>query len=139
MKINNDIEEQYCSFNISKLLKEKGFGRYCFYCYNSDGTDKNLLELWSPGCEGGIDLEDWCINYNLPHFNLISKPTLSIVISWIRENFGIHISIDFDSKNWFGVITTLPNKDREIYGEYNTPEEATENSILYVLTNLILN
>ena len=42
--MNNNIEEAYCSFEVSKLLKEKGFNCLCntHYSYGSGDRNKGL-------------------------------------------------------------------------------------------------
>lgn len=137
MKINNNIEEQYCSFNISKLLKEKGFEvKGMFFFNEGSGWKKqsdNLLRIYE---------------------NLIENPTHSIVISWIRVNFGIHIySLEQDKfpksvkeRYMYQVINTkvkgkklFANKNYFIESNYifSSYEQATESALEYVLTNLI--
>lgn len=151
-KINNEISEDFVSFEIAKLLKEEGFAIDCSKCYSLDGTEKNVEEIWSQGCEGGMSLEDWFVNYNLPHFKLISRPTHALAIKWIRENFGIHIYPQFQTwddgcwtANWcfkqdiLWLFHDLGEKDAMLWKrtKFNSPEEATEAALLYTLTNLI--
>lgn len=115
--INNDIEESYCSFEVSKLLKEKGFDCKVKGTRNSD----------TPFSE--ID------NCQIPNH--------ALAIEWIRVNFGIwiEISISIENKWYFTLLNLESKRNAEIYiindKIYNSPQEATEAALLYVLKELI--
>jgi hypothetical protein len=129
--INNDIQESYCSFEVSKLLKEKGF-------------DVKENDTWALDQQG--NRYQWRINgYPV----LMSKedcwnPTHALAIEWIRINYGLWIIILPTAESYFtykiikmeGIIETPPYKDVAAY-DYRTPQEATEAGLLYTLTNLI--
>lgn len=132
--MKNDITEDYCSFEVSKLLKEKGFDIPCenFYCK----SEKVSLECYDP-FPYNSELSEGCC----------SIPTHALAIKWIRENFGIHIWLE---NNAFGYIwktnnaSELPwegdkrnNLHMEIDKEHKKPEEAVEAALLYILKNLI--
>ena len=72
------IQETYCSFEVAKLLKEKGFDSRCWAGYTSYGQfftsmiqDYNKDNLWG------------CI-----------APTHQIAMKWLREIYGIDIVIE---------------------------------------------
>lgn len=129
--MNNNITEDYCSFEVSKLLKEKGFD--CMCDRKAAFTDKNKFY---PAVIHYTKLSNCDKAYADGN---VLVPTHALAIKWIRENFGIHISVDFDIENsWSfacyglsGVIGTIVNS------EYDSPEEATEAALLYTLKNLI--
>lgn len=125
--MNNIITENYVSFEISKLLKEKGFDVHCDSYYEEDKS-----------------LHQFVGNYNsqdqkpyLPHY---SRPTQALAIKWIRENTSfLDIWIEpYLSKEpkkytpciWFrgGYIRLNPEE---------TFEKAESAVILYTLQNLI--
>ena len=153
--MNNNITEDDCSFEVSTLLKEKGFQVSTSRYYKPDGTFVVNFEESHGESEYRFDADDFFDNWNDgrvvdnkngscwgcgnrgSYFPPVSLPTHALAIKWLRVNFGIHISVDFDSKNWFAVITILPNKDRHIYGSSDSPEQATEAALLYTLKNLI--
>lgn len=128
----NNITEDYCSFEVSKLLKEKGFGVACNgkYQHNKEWEHTDTIE--------------W-INYNTSWFEGdISSPTHSLAIKWIRENFGIHISIDLDDESSHEfykckVLRIIKEVDYEFLyvSHHNSIEKATEAALLYTLQNLI--
>lgn len=66
--------EDYVSFEVAKLLKEKGFDEYCGY-YSSDG------EYWG-----------YCV-YNHKGKDYISAPTLQMARKWLREKHHLHIEV----------------------------------------------
>ncbi len=44
--MDNDLQEKYCSFEVSQLLKEKGFGVPVQTCYDkSDCIKSNNVEF----------------------------------------------------------------------------------------------
>lgn len=142
--MNNNITEDYCSFEVSKLLKEKGFAVYCTSLYTEDGKQNDV------GNYNGVD-DDNYISF--------SRPTHALAIEWIRENFGIHIYCHSEIKingleitqldKYQGGITRINhtyiygkiNKNDIPKGPYrkpcNTPYEAIEAALLYTLKNLI--
>jgi hypothetical protein len=128
--MNNNIQESYCSFEVSKLLKEKRFEQLTQKAFIEDGTE--------------YQFETTPQNYNDENgrfYKTSSRPTHSLAIEWIRVNFGI----------WIEIITTYPNKyeyniyklpdiDNQmavIHAQLNSPQEATEAALLYTLQNLI--
>ena len=110
-KLNNNISESYCLFEVSKLLKEKGFDVASSY--------------WDFDKVGILSLR---------------KPTHSLAIEWIRVNFGIHIVawryID-DPKKYYFEIDACNILGGNTTNLYNSPQEAIEAALEYTLTHLI--
>jgi len=124
--INNNIQEARVGFPNAKLLKEKGFNVKCKDFYNKVEVLNGSYHL-----EGSIE-----------------APTQQLAIDWIRINFDIQIFLDYTFYDGFhyGCKITIPNGDvEEIWTEgidndidgSDTPEEAKEAAINYVLTKLI--
>lgn len=116
------ITEDYCSFGLSKLLKEKGFEQHkTKLSYNKKG------ELnWSD---------------NLDPFEF-SAPTHQMAMKWLREVHRKYIDIRYNNQNEeyrFIVFTMVKDKPIDfIHSEYHsTYEEAVEAALKYVLENLI--
>jgi hypothetical protein len=119
------ITEDYVSFEIAKLLKEKGFDVPCMGRYSVRSKEFHL------------DCTRLCNNGGLFE---CAAPTLQMAIKWLREihNFHIwvepnhdreglynaHVKVGWWSNNWGGV-------------GYNTYEQACEAAIKYCLENLI--
>lgn len=135
------IQEAYCSFKVSKLLKEKGFDVPCqsYWLQEEDGEVKPQAFL-----------EDFIHNWNSSRIHM-SRPTHQMVLAWLREVHKIHIQawcpvIDMEAEilgvKYNVVISNLNNKciafNTEIDdAEYDSYEEAIEVAIKYTLENLI--
>lgn len=127
--INNNIQESYCSFEVSKLLKEKGFDCICTKSYMDFGMD---------------GIPDMRIVNHITKPNILA-PTYALAIEWIRTNFDHHIEnirnsfdkyeycIDPNKKLW----ETLKETPIHSKKQFKIPQEATEAALLYTLKNLI--
>ena len=138
------IKEAYCSYEVAKLLKEKGFNEYCLKNYWS--SDKELHD-WK-----------WELSYNRNsdenrNTKDCAAPTQQMAMKWLREKHNLYIGINIE----VGDIQMLPSYDFEetvlgytfvIYDKETliwvfkdkTPrsyEDAVEAALKYVLENLI--
>ena len=78
------ITEDYCSFEVSKLLKKKGFETLTDKVYDNQGK----LDYQNVVC---------CQEKRLPY---ISAPTHQMAMKWLREEKGICIVIyPYDSSH----------------------------------------
>lgn len=150
--MNNNIQEDYCSFEVSKLLKEKGF--------DVSSTWYFLIKDSCKGVFGKLNIGERRVNMGaevdmilIKNGNYAYQPTHSLAIKWIRENFGIHIKLDWftdeeKSIDWDFSIQKIGTdidergnseylRDYDVETGFNTPEEATEAALLYTLKNLI--
>lgn len=120
------ITEDYCSFEVAKLLKEKGFDTPCRQAYFKD----LLVDYTMYGfCDG----------------ELIDCPSQSLALKWLREVHNIHITIlqiesttiTMEQKYFFYRI----QKNRRTVGIFEDTflkyEQAIEAALNYVLKNLI--
>ena len=124
------ITEDYVSFEIAKLLKEKGFDEPCYTCYlNKEVSHYDYLST-------NFELID----------DVISAPTLQMAMKWLREVHNIHIVLhpytDMEGHNWsfiFDKFTYGCWQELAIYitDSWNTYEDACEAAIKYCLENLI--
>ncbi len=126
------IQEAYVSFEVAKLLKEKGFEGDCFKFY----TPHNKL-LWSYLHYHDFDIKD-----------KIDVPTHQMAMAWLRTKHGLHITIIF-SKFLYGDYPFYWSIDRMIDDKrektstasrdytYKSPEEAVEAALKYALENLV--
>ena len=125
--ILNNIVESYCSFEVSKLLKEKGFENEFCQCY-TEGREfyisPNLLSERITGKKRPAT---------------IPAPTYSIAIEWIRLNFGIWITItSISQESWQCHITKKGDSLGKLcFEDFNSPQEATEAALKYILEELI--
>lgn len=130
------ITEDYASFEIAKLLKEKGFNKdaYTMSMYDENGEAKDVL-LLKVGEEP------------------VLRPTLQMAMKWLREvhNQIIVPGIRVDDKT-SGIINCyivgiwyIPKNNGGAfcytsptpYNGYSSYEEACEAGIKYCLENLI--
>ena len=134
------ITEDYVSFEVAKLLKEKGFNEKCVAYY--------------PQCITPIKLTfGGRVNYNSSNkFKMlppISAPTHQMAMKWLMEAHNIMVSPYALSLGYYFEIFDLSTRDitgcKPLYQvgvpskEYvlSTYEEAVEVGIKYVLENLL--
>ena len=128
------ITENYCSFEVAKLLKEKGFDTFKSYGWDEELFDKEHPRNFSLAFDSK---EHW-----------ISCPTHQMAIAWLREAHGIFILIKpcdsyFDEEYEFSIYKKqntvifeweLLEIENSLYEGY---EETVEAALKYVLENLI--
>ena len=124
------VKEAYVSFEVAKLLKEKGFNEKCLASYWTDGS---LTQ--SSGITNSITS------------NLVTAaPTHQFACAWLREKgFTFIISPQWaegDMRNpcrWYWEIRGLKDNTVDVYSQplCDSYEEAVEAALLYVLNNLI--
>ena len=130
--------EDYCSYEVAKLLKEKGFVQETLMVYSQNG---NFMP------NGAIE-DTYQIFY--------PAPTLQMTMKWLREVYHIEINITFgfpfiDGKQQYKYFWSIvrvcdnhleyPMDDPEsaYYNEEmaDSYEEAVEAALKYCLENLI--
>ena len=131
------IKEDYVSFEVAKLLKEKGFDEPVMYHFTPDGTQRKFQQAF--------------------YRDDVAQPTLQMAMKWLREVHGLHIDVfvgedeSYDADGvmveewhfWTYRITTIEGEfvydayDQFDVVEYQTYEEAAEDAILFCLNNLI--
>ena len=131
------ITEDYVSFELAQLLKEKGFDGQCATKYDSNGC------IWDNIRYDGIFLGN---NDIFPEEYL--SPTLQMAMKWLREVHNVFIDIssrfskNADSDVCFSysckkLIDTYKSSYEIGDGEWLSYEEACEAAIKYCLENLI--
>jgi len=123
------VEERYCSYEVSTLLKEKGFDIGCYGRYSTRSKEFHF------------DATRKCENHDL---FTIAAPTHQMAIKWLREK-GIYITIvygDYPSLNkvfWTPQINSLKEFDLpdDFYEDYDEYEDAVEAALKHALENLI--
>jgi hypothetical protein len=137
MEINNFIDNPYCSFEVSKLLKEKEFNvlpentqptDYIWgYVFDED-DEEDTLKVTEFQWEDAVQSHKFL------------RPIHGIAIEWIRVNFnhdiesrGVRYAGDEKSSYYQAYVNgCVISMER-----YNTPSEAVEAALLYTLENLI--
>jgi len=136
------ITEDYVSFEVAKLLKEKGFtqeyDRYHSMVYNEkDYEDEMVVETRI--VKAGT-LSSYPVGVPEPKCYC---PTLQMAMKWLREVHNIHIDICsiWDVTHWiYQVFVITPRTASNSYVDeilYTSYEQACDVSIKYCLENLI--
>ena len=127
------VTEDYVSFEIAKLLKEKGFNENTDKQFNSDKIvgDYNITDR-SRHPERYLD-----------------APTLQMATKWLRQEKHYYIQVMLDSwaygshSGYYVVIQKTDSEFEIMLADkldkvfYDEPEEACEAAIKYILENLI--
>lgn len=125
-----NITEDYCSYEVAKLLKEKGFNEECSYRYVAEPDYRTPEFVRSPIGKGSRYL------YN--------APTHQMAMKWLREVHKLHIGIARDPKGYHITIETIPLGvvkyiTKEIVGTtyVDSYEKAVEAALKYCLEKII--
>jgi len=130
------------SFELAKLLKEKGFDEKCSHYYINDFQnfkhDGKLYKTSLPNDWDNENIFQYVKRTNQPH--LCNAPTIAEVVMWLYEKHGVWISVFNDDVNFFWMGIILKTKERLRDGnarEFYSPTEAYSAAIEYTLKNLI--
>lgn len=123
------IKEDYVSFEVAKLLKEKGFDEGCPIKY------KYVKEF-----DRYIQTDEYVDYYFKKYY--YPCPTLQMVMKWLRQEHDLHIDIFVTYKDGIPHYQwSVDNlKTQDTISETpccNAYEEACEEAIKYCLKNLI--
>lgn len=157
--------DDYVSFEVAKLLKEKGFRLWCYKSYGDVAYHKGMplsfdeeCELKSEGLEDEIEhveggcLYDFGCNNKRKDIKAWAAPTLWVAMKWLREVYKLHINLDIhwlyfvNALGWMYTVTKIlengvdyvcSNGDENDKTFYSSCEEACEAAIKYCLENLI--
>jgi len=145
------ITEDYVSFEIAKLLKEKGFDEGCRARYGTAGSfSYEKYEVEASGCE---------------MHNAILAPTHQMAMKWLRLKHNIYIDVHLsfaedpeaypavyyvyilDAKSGNSLLEKASNigelnplmdvNNHNVPITFDSPEKAAEVAIKYCLENLI--
>ena len=126
------ITEDYVSYEVAKLLKEKGFDEECYDFYE--------VEYAIPSKKHSQ--RNKSVNWNGEEENCYSAPTHQMACAWLREVHHIHIAVNpIAHKGYIAIIYDVADFDD--YGIvsdtecYFHPEEAVEAALKFALENLI--
>lgn len=122
------IKEDYVSYKVAKLLKEKGFDEPCRAYYNMGALKEDITVP-----------RDWSHSNYIDH---ISAPTLQMAMKWFRDERGVYIQIKRSFNTFLYSALMLKVKDGPelhsiIPSKHETYEEAVEAALKYSLENLI--
>lgn len=128
------ITEDYVSFEIAKLLKEKGFNERVKSYYTESGLEGYMLALKATK---NTELDN----------GFISRPTIQTAMKWLRETHNLFVFPfpQMNTNKFWAEIYQLSNNQEwtNLYCEtidledYSSYEQACEAAIKYCLENLI--
>lgn len=126
------IQEDYCSRELAKLLKEKGFDEPCQYFYKFDSD-----EIYRGTVFTNTQIGEKFYN----------APTIQVAMKWLREVHRLYVEVNIcmqDSKYYNCIYETVKNGFAYMYDMYedeityyDTYEEACEAGIKHCLENII--
>ena len=131
------IKEDFVSFEVAQLLKEKGFDEPCM-AYYTTSTHKGHevhYDVYSP-CNSDLNI----IFCNMEFGSL---PTHQIAMKWLRRVHNVNIDIVsiWNQKRFeYQVFVVTPENAKQCYVDdklYLGYEEAVEGALKYCLKNLI--
>lgn len=141
------ITEDYVSFEIAKLLKEKGFDEKCSHYWQDEISKYSITKEIHKWTDSAL------ANTEISSPKRFSAPTIQMATKWLREVYGIFISIcngnhkkdnrdtsTPDNVYYFFVITddrAVYEEEKQCLKEFISYEEAAEAAIKYCLENLI--
>lgn len=127
------IKEAYVSFEVARLLKEKGFDENTLMVYMSYG---DLCK-----CNRYDSIRNSNYNDITKNYFECTAPTHQMAMAWFIQKYNISIEPSaLNAHLWAYTIYKLFNKNvKELHndGVYESYEEAVEAALKYCLTNLI--
>lgn len=124
------ITEDYCSYELSKLLKEKGFDGECMGCY---WDSKQIFDInYEPLSYSDGDLRD----------EVILAPTHQMVMKWLRKKWifieiSFSVTINGEPCYNFGILSRSAQWVYRHKQSFSTYEGAVNAAIKYSLEKLI--
>ena len=123
---NTNMEEAYCSFEVSELLKEKGFDEKFYFFYRTDDDVKNIHHaVIAQPLEYSKKIDD----------EVIAAPTHQMACAWLRKKKGIAIlpeihAVYTKGYHWAACIYKLDNPS-ELHTYLNALDSYTCRIILH--------
>jgi hypothetical protein len=137
------IREEICTYEVCKLATEKGFDWGCLYHYDRKGS---LHQHYAYNAMNrGVGVDDLLMYDGHLYTSECLAPTQSLLQRWLREEKGIHISVEYewvegiDDWTFWSYIKKINNAkvvDDAIKSGFNTYELALEDALKYALENL---
>lgn len=146
--------EDYVSYEVAKLLKEKGFDEpttFVWYQHLPVSIDcKNLANKKARDYFYHDETTEHNSSYKNSrhkpeyiHGDIFSCPTHQMAMKWFREKQGIIITVDYDEDDdckdneRYGFTVYYKNERDVGVGTHSTYEQAVEAALKYCLTYMI--
>ena len=119
------ITENYVSFELAKLLKEKEFKGDCIMYY----IDNELINVYDYNYPSMYELEN-------TKDDVVDAPTIQMAMKWLREVHKIDVWVEGWNRRYKGYIHSEQRGEEALFYE-DSYEIACEAAIKYCLENLI--
>lgn len=138
------IQEAYVSFEVAKLLIEKGFEIDTSKDYWKIGEDGTMYFMSSIGAYTS-DVNNKFAFYRPA--DTYPCPTQQMACEWLRQEHNLSVEVYRTACGWIGCVVAIPSGtdlkfleddgDDLPSGQYTTHAKACEATIKYCLENLI--
>lgn len=142
------IHDEICSFELSKLAKEKGFNIHCVPFYALDNFTAEYVDDAGDFYEVDFEKGDLYLNYpikgSLHKAKMLTAPTQSLLQRWMRDNGFGEVEVrhwqetnkyphhyGWEVKDNLGVLMNYSSK------MFDTYELALEDALKYALEKLV--
>jgi hypothetical protein len=120
---NQEIRELFVSMETAKLAREAGFAIVCssyYVVYNETRESENPAFKMTRG-EVEVQCDPHMNGYGRQpsHYSTYSRPTMSLLQSWLRAKYNIQISTNLHYKVGGGIAGYLVDVSHP-YGEIDT-------------------
>jgi len=127
------------SFEIAKLLKEKGFD---IPIQHTIANENYVYDIYTKNFTKNISTNA-IANWNDEKYEgILSAPTISLVVMWLYEKHGIWIGVIKHTKNGLKCfnpyIDNTSVKTDLFFNDYDFPTEAYEAAIHYIKENNLI-
>jgi len=123
------IQERYCSFEVAKLLKEKGFNEEVrtYYQFDNETRETELIH------------DDRLDTPNLWSGDYVSAPTHQMAMDWLNETHNIFLIIEpySDTSCYFSLWQGDIYRENPLKKDFPSYGETVEAALKYCLTELI--
>ena len=128
------ITEDYVSFEVAKLLRDKGFNEPCYGCYFAI-SDFPRFFVGTKHCI-------WNKHKDNAYY---SAPTLQMAMKWLVREHRLYVNVAPSVKDchwtekWHSYVEELNKRypSGGFIGTFNSHEQACEEAIKYCLKHLI--
>lgn len=124
------IKEAYVSFEVAKLLKEKGFDESIHTWYNMDDGIPTFIE-------GYIKISN--VDFVANDEDSYSAPTHQMACAWLREVHDLYVEVVRGYDHFFVSINKMhPLREYSMKNDtFDDYDKAIESALKYTLENLI--
>lgn len=129
----NKINEDFVTFEVAKILQDKGYREDCRASYITDETGRPVLSVLMFNVRKFREL----LRYK-EYLNEYLAPTLYAAQKWVRTKGKIHIVVDLNKHGWYYRLYDMEDLSliSQMDGYTDTFEKALNDGIKESLTYL---